>query len=296
MSRIPSTVSGVTTDAPNGKRPERRSGPPRIVEVRHSEWLTPRMVRLTLGGAGLDGFDASAFTDHYVKLQLPPPGAGYAPPFDQEEIRATRPREQWPRTRTFTVREWDPDAGLITIDFVFHGDEGVAGPWAAGAKPGDLLQLRGPGGAYSPDPEADAYLLIGDPSVLPAIGASLARIPAGRPVDVLVQVADVDDELPLSSPGDLRLSWCHGDGDHVLLDALEALTWPAGKVDVFAHGEASAVRALRRHLIVERKMTAERMSVSGYWKRNRTDEGWREEKPEWNRLVEADVKGGHRVS
>ena len=30
--------------------------------------------------------------------------------------------------RTYTVRHWDPIRGELTIDFVVHGDEGVAGP------------------------------------------------------------------------------------------------------------------------------------------------------------------------
>jgi hypothetical protein len=31
----------------------------------------------------------------------------------------------------------------------------------------------------------------------------------------------------------------------------------------------------------------------GYWKQTRTEDGWREDKPEWNRLVEADLAGAH---
>jgi hypothetical protein len=31
------------------------------------------------------------------------------------------------------------------------------------------------------------------------------------------------------------------------------------------------------------------VSVSGYWKRTRTEEGWREDKAEWNRQVEEDL-------
>ena len=280
----------MATETPNTK--QRAGGAPiRIVEVQGTEWLTPRMVRITFGGAGLEGFEASTFTDHYVKLQLPPPGANYTPPFDQEQLKRTLPSEQWPRTRTYTVRAWDRDTRQLTIDFVVHGDGdgGVAGPWAAGAKPGDLLQLRGPGGAYLPDPGADAHLLLCDPSVLPAIGASLARIPPGKPAYVLVQVDDPRDQVPLTTPGDLHLEWFHGGGENTLVEALRMRPWPAGKVGVFVHGEASAVRALRRHLILERGLTPDTMSISGYWKHARTEEGWREYKPEWNRLVEADV-------
>ena len=110
------------------------------------------MIRVVVGGDDLAGFDAGEFTDHYVKLQLPPPGAPYSAPFDPEAIKAELPREHWPRTRTYSVRDWDPEARRLTIDFVVHGDTGVAGPWAASAAPGDHLQLNGPGGAYAPDP------------------------------------------------------------------------------------------------------------------------------------------------
>ena len=239
---------------------------PHTVHVEAVERLTPRMLRIVFTGELAD-FGAGEFTDHYVKLQFP---VG-----DRT------------RVRTYTVREWDGER--LTIDFVVHGDEGVAGPWALRAQPGDSLQLMGPGGAYTPSPDADWHLMVGDPSVVPAISASLARVPAGRLVHVLLQGEDADDEVALESPGDLRVQWLHGGGDETLADALRALDWPAGDVHAFVHGEASAVRAVRRHLLAERELPREAVSISGYWKRTRTEEGWREDKPEWNRLVEADL-------
>ena len=85
---------------------------PRLTAVEDVAWLTPRMVRIVLGGDGLDGFAAGEFTDHYVKLLLPPDGAPYAAPFDPAAIKAQLPRAQWPRMRTYTVRteeEWRED-------------------------------------------------------------------------------------------------------------------------------------------------------------------------------------------
>jgi NADPH-dependent ferric siderophore reductase len=148
----------------------------------------------------------------------------------------------------------------------------------------------GPGGAYTPDPQADWHLMVGDESVLPAISASLRRVPAGAPVHVIVEVDGPGDEVALDSPGDLRLTWLHRNGNEdVLVDAIRALDFPTGAVHAFVHGEASAVRALRRHLLVDRGVPREALSVSGYWKRERTEEGWREDKAEWNRLVEQDA-------
>ena len=266
--------------------------------VHHVRRLTPHLIRVVVGGDDLEGFDARAFTDHYVKLPIPPPGAPYAAPFDAEDVKTRLPREQWPRTRTYTVQHWDAEQRRLTIHFVHPGDTGVAGPWAATARPGDGLQLMGPGGAYTPDPAADWHLMIGDESVLPAISASLARIPAGARVHVLAEVEGREEEVPLASPGDLRVTWLHrcehpGDED-LLLRAVRSLEFPAGTVHAFVHGEAAAVRAVRRHLIVERGIAREALSVSGYWKRERTEEGWREDKAEWNRQVEEDEAAGAR--
>lgn len=271
---------------------EKRTRPkrvPRVARVEEVERLGPRMVRIVFGGAGLDGFAAGEFSDHYVKLQLPPPGAPYQPPFDPEQVKAEHPRELWPRTRTYTVREWDPERRRLTIDFVVHGDAGVAGPWALAARRGDLLQLLGPGGAYAPDPEADWHLMVGDAAAIPAIAAALPRVPAGRPVHLLLQVDGPEDEQPLASPGELAVSWLYGGGDDALAAALARLEFPPGQVHAFVHGEAAAVRHVRRHLVVDREVPAAALSASGYWKRTRTEEGWREDKAEWNRLVEADA-------
>jgi NADPH-dependent ferric siderophore reductase len=241
---------------------------PRRVRVLETRPLTPQMIRVVLGGEELEGFGAGAFTDHYVKLRITPPG------------------EDEPRTRTYTVRDWDPEHRRLTIDFVHHGDSGVAGPWAASARPGDELLLLGPGGAYTPDPDADWHLMAGDASVIPAIAASLRRIPAGVPVHVLIEVDGPEEEQPLTTPGDLHLRWLHGGG---VAEAVTALDFPPGSVHAFVHGEASAVREIRRHLLVDRGLPREALSISGYWKRSRTEEGWREDKPEWNRLVELDA-------
>jgi NADPH-dependent ferric siderophore reductase len=265
--------------------PPRRNRAALQAHVVSTERVSPHLVRIVLGGEGLAGFGAGAFTDHYVKLHLPPQGAPYAAPFDAEEVKATQPRELWPRTRTYTVRAWDAARGELSIDFVVHGDEGVAGPWALAAQPGDTIQLNGPGGAYAPDPDADWHLLVGDLSVVPAISASLERIGAGVPVHVLLEVPE-EDRVELSSPGDLRVDWVEPGG---LVAAVEALAFLPGAVQAFVHGEAGDVRAVRRHLLVERGVPKDATSISGYWKRTRTEEGWREDKAEWNRLAEEDL-------
>lgn len=278
---------------PSPSKPVRR---PLLTEVVSKENLTDHMIRVVVTGKDLDGFAAGEFTDHYVKLQFPPPGADYEAPFDPAEIKASRPKEHWHRQRTYSVRNFDPDKLELTIDFVVHGDTGLAGPWAIGAEPGDLLQLVGPGGAYAPDPEAAWHLMAGDEAVIPAVAVSLGRIPAGVPVHVFLEVEDRSEVVDLESSGDLHLTWLFRDGrargsSDLVLDAIAGMEFPSGPAHAFVHGEAGMVRAVRRHLIIDRGLPKEALSATGYWKLSRTEEGWREDKPEWNRMAEEDVAG-----
>lgn len=244
--------------------------PPRAttLTVLRTEVLAEHFVRVVLGGDGFDTFEPSAETDSYVKIELP---AG-----DETVIR------------TYTVRRVDPIAREIWIDFVVHGDEGIAGPWARTVQPGTDVTVRGPGSGYRPDHAADFHLLAGDETAVPAIAAALESLPADAVGAVFVEVAGSSDELPLTAPAGVAVTWLHrgvaaGEaGDELieanapLVAAVKNLPWPSGDVQVFVHGEAETVmKHLRPYLRKERGVAAARASISGYWRRGRTEEGFR---------------------
>jgi NADPH-dependent ferric siderophore reductase len=259
--------------------------------VVRTERPTPHLIRLVLGGEELAGLPVGAYTDHYIKLLLPPDGVVYPHPTDLATIKREFPAEQWPRLRAYTVRAWDAAAAELTIEVVHHGDEGVAGPWVASLRLGDRVLFTGPGGAYAPDPTADWHLLAGDESALPAIAAALERLPVGAPAKVFIEVDGPADELPLASPGVVELCWLHRAGRPIgdaLVEAVRALEFPPGRVHAFVHGEATFVKELRRLLRVDRGVPRDALSISGYWRRGMDDEGWRSTKRSWNAQVEAD--------
>ena len=244
--------------------------------VVRTERLTPHMVRVVLGGETLAALDPTAFTDRYIKLQFPP------------EVEGQRER-----LRTYTIRSFDAAAGELSVDFVIHGDEGLAGPWAAAAQPGDPMSFVGPSGAYAPSPAADWHLFIGDESALPAIAAALEALPRGARAQVFCEVGGPDDEQPLVSAatpcdGDL-VTWVHRTPEgSPLVDTVTGWTFPPGTPEVFLHGDAGFVKDLRRHLRGERGVPAGALSASGYWRRGRTEEGWRSEKADWKAAVDSD--------
>lgn len=221
--------------------------------VTATERLSPGMIRVRFRSEDLSAFSQSTDTDRYVKLVL-----GTA-----EE----------PVVRTYTALEPDTEAGTLAIDFVVHGDEGYAGPWAAAAQPGDVLEVRGPGGGYAPDPTADWHLLAGDEAGLPAIRAALAALPAEAVGHAVVEAYGADHVQPLDAPVGVEVSWVSDGG---LEAAVRALPWREGRVQVFVHGEAGVtMHGIRPYLLKERGVARQDASISGYWRRGRTEETFR---------------------
>ena len=266
-----------------------RGGRPISTTVQRTERLSPTMVRIVVTGPDLARFAANEYSDAYVKLVFLRPGVDYPRPLDLAAVREQFAASDWPQQRTYTVRAWDPAALELTIDFVVHGDEGLAGPWARSAAAGDELLLQGPGGGYLPDPAADWHLLIGDESALPAIAASLERLPATAVGQVLIEVHGAEQEQKLAGPDGVSVRWVHtGEGPlgEALVAAVAALTFPDGVVQAFVHGEAGVVKDLRRLLKLERGVPQAQLSISGYWRLGADDETWRSVKGEWNRQIE----------
>ena len=158
----------------------------------------------------------------------------------------------------------------------------------------------GPSGAYAPDSAADWHLFAGDEAAVPAIGAALEALPDNAIGKVFIEVAGPEDEIALSAPPGVELNWIYRGGradlvpedkagDHApLIAAVKEAAWLPGQVQVFIHGEAQTViHNLRRYIRKERGVDAKwASSISGYWRRGRTEETFRQWKRE---LAEAEV-------
>jgi NADPH-dependent ferric siderophore reductase len=252
------------------------------------------MIRVVLGG-GFDTFTPSAYTDSYVKIVLPRSGTDVSAlpaPLTLDSFKEL-PDAHQPVVRTYTVRDVDHERREISIDFVVHGEHGVAAPWAASVQPGDPAYLMGPSGAYAPDPGADWHLLAGDEAGLPAISTALEALPPNAIGQVFVEVSGPDDEIELTAPEGVQIRWIYRGGradlvpeeqagDHApLIAAVKEAQWLPGQVQVFIHGEAQAVmHNLRSYVRKDRGVDAKWTSISGYWRRGRTEETFRQWKAE----------------
>ncbi|MCX2750348.1 siderophore-interacting protein [Arthrobacter sp. MI7-26] len=271
------------TSLPATSSASRNTRPQVNLTVLRTEQLSPHMVRIIAGGPGFAGYANNDFVDRYVKIVFPQPGVDYELPLDLWAIRETMPRDQWPYTRTYTIRWVDEAAQELAIDFVVHGDEGLAGPWALAAQPGDALVFTGPGGAYNPAPDADWYLFAGDDAALPAIAASIESLPAGARGLAFLEVDSDADILDIAAPDGVELRWLFRSGvpagsSSILLDALGEAEWLPGRVDVFAHGERGYMKGLRDIFFKQRGLERSQVSLSGYWAQGRVEDDFQAEK------------------
>ncbi len=114
---------------------------------------------------------------------------------------------------------------------------------------------------------------------------------------MVLEVPGHDHELHLGAPDGVEVIWIHDsvashpetdDSDterphrgRTLVSALRALPWRKGRVQVFVHGEARTVmHGIRPYLLKERGVPRADASISGYWRRGRSEEGFREWKSE----------------
>ncbi|GAA1057785.1 siderophore-interacting protein [Agromyces luteolus] len=235
--------------------------------------LAPDYVRLRFEGEALRGFDSPGADDH-IRVFFPPHAGGAgdsATPADlaAEALRAFPNRE-------YTPLHWDADAGALELEFVVHGDAGVAGPWAASAPVGSVVGVGGPRGSLVLEGEPDAWFLAGDETAIPAIRRWLRRMPPGARGHVVVEVRGPADELDLDAPAGVEVRWVHrGDAPAASaltaeLDALAPADRPAGDVFAFVAAEQAIVRP-GRALLSRWGIDADRAVVKGYWKRGESE-------------------------
>ena len=235
----------------------------RKLEVLRVVDLTPRMRRITVGGAQLAGFISLGSDDH-VKLFFPQTAEELAT-LENLELSAGMKSKTMPPMRDYTPRRYDLDTLELDIDFVLHGD-GPAATWAAQARPGQWLYIGGPRGSMVVPDMFDSYLLIGDETALPAIARRLEELPANRRALVVVEVENAAEEQTLNSAASVDVIWVHRDGSNNLLEIVQGLSIPQGKLYAWVATETALSRKVRRVLLDTHGLTEEFVKAAGYWR------------------------------
>ncbi|MCW2765510.1 MAG: NADPH-dependent ferric siderophore reductase, contains FAD-binding and domain [Nocardioides sp.] len=204
--------------------------------------VSDHLVRLVLGGPGLAEFESTGVPDEWVGLVVP---------------------GQF-QSRYYTVRSWDRSALELELDVVVH-DVGLVTEWAARDVVGESVTVTEPKGSFAMPEDASWLILVGDLTAMPA----MARITASGSVPTFVW-AEVPDDLADYLPTYTTVHWLAqpGDGESRLSSVVEEIEWPAGDGYFWMAGESSQMRAIRKHLMRERRLPATAYDVMGYWRAN----------------------------
>ncbi|MBB3661949.1 NADPH-dependent ferric siderophore reductase [Prauserella sediminis] len=243
----------------------------RTVEVVRTAMVGSGLIRLTLGGPGVDGFEAHVPDEHVKLVFADPDGTLRLPESNGTMLSWPRPS---PTSREYTVRRFDPDARELDIDIAVH-DGGLAAEWARTVEVGEPVHVAGPpGGLVVPD-SYDKYLLGGDITALPAIARWLEEMPPTAEGWAVIEVADAGEEIPLDAPDGVAIHWLHRDGARpgttdLLESAIRSLPVPGPSDEdslyVWLAGEAGTLKPLRRWVRDELGLARRDYDITGYWK------------------------------
>ncbi|MFB7845224.1 siderophore-interacting protein [Microbacterium sp. NPDC056052] len=231
----------------------------RTLTLAAREWIAPDFVRVRLSGSDLAGFDSLGADDHMRLFFVD------APTDAVEELRAAPSRE-------YTPLAWGED--WLDVEFAVHGDEGVAARWAATAPLGSVIGVGGPRGSLVLEGEPDGWLLAGDETAIPAIRRFAARIAAGLPARIAIEVRGAEHELALDAP--VPVEWIHrgdapsGSALAEFLGTLEDADRPGETPFVFVAAESSIVKP-GRALLERWGVDTAHAIVKGYWKRGEAE-------------------------
>ncbi|CAA0080453.1 Vibriobactin utilization protein ViuB [Zhongshania aliphaticivorans] len=222
---------------------------PRTLKVINKTQLSPHMLRITLGGQGLDSFPAEQ-EGAYIKLMF-------------ANDKGTKPT-----MRTYTVRHQRPQE--IDVDFVIHDADGPAASWAKQTQPNDEITVGGPGPKKAVDRGADWFFMVGDMTALPAIASNLAALPSDARGYAVIEVLDQADIPNLQHPDNIDVHWLVNPqpdpSGETLLSFVKSLDWLPGRVSAWAACEFTSMRKLRQFFKQTQALEKDQLYISSYWK------------------------------
>ncbi|WP_086932883.1 siderophore-interacting protein [Agarilytica rhodophyticola] len=232
--------------------------------VKQKTYITPHLLRITFKGNALAEFPADA-QGGYIKLLF------------ESDHRAK------PEMRTYTIRHIDHQQQTIEVDFVAHGDQGLASRWAQTCTIGSALEIRGPGPRKLANPQADWYFFIGDLSSLPAINVNLEHLQENAVGYVMIVVDNDSDIHPVNTPKGVVVEWIKTSNNaenraKTVMDTVAKKNWLNGDCAVWLAGEFTMVKHLKTYFRDHRKIEKQNAYYSSYWKQGLTEPDHKKEK------------------
>ncbi len=236
----------------------------RMTQVLSVHDLSPHMRRIVLTGESLADFPQNKESAH-VKAIFPDVNSEHKKP----KLGLYLGFKKW--MRSYTIRAFNKERLALTIDFAVNDHEGLASNWALQAKVGDYLGIAGPGEVKHNNLQAPKHLFFGDITALPAIAATLEKLPSNTLGHAYIQVPDERDIQALVTPKGVQLHWLVTDNKLTdkFLTGLESHGQHLADTAIFMAAEASIIKQLKAHLNDYCQYDKAMLYASAYWNKKR---------------------------
>lgn len=249
----------------------------REITVVSSTRISAHMQRLRFAGKDLGRFTHGGL---HMRLLLPPPGRRLVwPTMGADGLIVWPSGDDALAVRVYTIRVVDAESGWLDVDFVLHpGQDTPAATFAQNAQAGDVIGMIGPGGGDAP--VAQALLLLGDDTALPAIGRILEHLPPSSRVEALIEVDGPDDRIALAQGDNIDITWLYRHGREAGTAGLLPAALRERSHMAFADGlyvwagcEFGDFREIRKIVRKQWGLSRDRHLVTAYWRRDAQGEG-----------------------
>ena len=236
----------------------------RMTQVLTVTDLSPHMRRITLTGESLADFPENKESAH-VKVIFPNP-----------ESTSKKPKLgiYWgfkKFMRSYTIRAFNKEKQTLDLDFAINDHKGLATNWASQAMSGDYLGIAGPGDTKHTDLFAENHLFFGDITALPAIAATLEKLPTDAVGKAWIQIPTNEDIQTLTLPSNIDIHWLVTPNKltNEFLVGLQSMGPELQNTAIFIATETSIVKQLKSHLNSNCRYNKSKLYASAYWNKKR---------------------------
>lgn len=243
--------------------------PTRFGHLTRRTEVTPTIVEITV--SGLD--DLKTFGgDEFWYLLVTSDGSVFPSGWTMDDYR-DRPDHHPIIGAYYTTRRARPGLGELDLWVMLHEHPtGVAATLQTAAL-GSTVVVWGPRQGYRIPSDAGSVLLVADETGTPAVAALIESAPNQVRLTAVVETIDAAHDAPLPHHPCLRVVRVHrgadpagGDTNH-LLDAVRDVAAEAAPDSAFGAAESGHISAVRRHVRQDCGLPADRVLMTGYWRR-----------------------------
>lgn len=242
--------------------------PTRLGRLTQRVQLTPNIVEITVSELA----DLTAFGgDEFSYLVVTDDGSAFPTGWSMDDYRE-RADDHPIIGAYYTTRRSRPEAGELDIWVVLHDHPTGVAAVLQTAELGTEIAIWGPRQGYEIPADARSVLLVADETGIPAVAALVESAPDTIRLTAVLETVDADHRAPLPDHPLLSVTWVLRGSEPAghtnrLLDAVSEIAPDAAPDTAFGAAESRHISAVRRHVRNELGLPADRVLMTGYWRR-----------------------------